>query len=86
MNIPPPNITISDILIELNGTTGIGDWVKMPGHYAISDPTINSDTTLNFLQPTSGILLVVFVNKRTAEIKSFIAKFTDDPIRNKLWQ
>jgi len=26
------------------------------------------------------------VNKRTAEIKSFIAKFTDDPIRNKLWQ
>jgi len=86
MPITPPNITLNEILIELNGPTGSGEWVRMPGYFAVSSPKINSDTSLDFLNPSSGILLVVFVNKRTAETKNFIAKFTDDPIRNQLWK
>lgn len=87
VNMPPaPAITLAQIMIELNGPTGVGEWVRVPGYYGMSSPTIDSEGQLNFFASTNGALLILFINGRTSETRSFVAKFTDDPIRSQLWQ
>ena len=83
--MPEPTFRIEDILVELNGPTGIGEWQRVPGYLGVSKPSISSDTSLNFLAPLDGVAVILFVNNRTTELKMYAAKLTNDPIREQLW-
>jgi len=46
--MPAPVRTIQSILVELNGPTGVGEWIRVPNYYALSTPSIGSDTSFEF--------------------------------------
>lgn len=85
MAAPTPAIKIADILKELNGEPSTNTWIQVPGYYGLSKPGIEAAGNLNFLAPKEGIALIVFLNTKNGEIRSFVAKYTDDPGRDILW-
>jgi len=79
--LPPTIRTISEILIDLNGTGGKTDWVQMPGYYFLS--TVDLTAGIVNIQGDKGLILVSFANSATSEIRTYIAKFLDVPPRDR---
>jgi len=80
-NMEPPIKTIAQILEDLNEENK-GTWIPIKGYYALIKP--HTKGLISYNHPTGGIILKAFLNRGTAEIRTFVAKFTDDPIREKL--
>lgn len=80
-NMEPPIKTIAQILQDLNAEKK-GIWIPIDGYYALIEP--HTEGVINYNYPTNGIILKAFLNRNTAEIRIFVAKFTDDPKREKL--
>lgn len=83
MSAPPPIKTISQILSDLNGENK-GTWIPIDGHFAITRP-IENGKMINYGMPIDGIILKAFFNQNTSEIRTYIAKFLDDPDRENLF-
>jgi hypothetical protein len=81
---PPPIRSIPDILASLNGEQK-GKWIPLDGPYVLVVPKINGKQ-VDFNFPTKGIVLKVFFNLNTGEIRTFILKYTDDPLRENLFE
>ena len=79
MPIIPQFKTREQILKDLNAE-GKGSWVQIDGYYSLVSPKIDGKN-IDYNYPTNGIILLAFLNLSTAEIRTFIAKFTDDPKR-----
>ncbi len=75
--------TIAQIL-ELLNAENKGIWILINGYYALIEPHVLDKTpedgkNVNYNFPTNGIVLKAFLNTSTGEIRTFVAKFTDDP-------
>jgi hypothetical protein len=84
---PPPNFSRKQILDELNSLSQ-GTWVEVDGYYSTLTPQFLGGGRVNFTPPMQvGIVLKAFLNTRTSEIRTYIAKYLDipDEDRIKLW-
>jgi hypothetical protein len=73
--------TIAQILEDLNRDLAAPEWEPIPGIFALAQAKIDE---LKIAGRGDSIALKVFVNTRTAEIRSFVAKVLDEPEANVL--
>ena len=80
-------IKIADIIAELD-KNGIPGWEEVPGYYTLQSSSIDVTKKPNpvDLNP-NGIVLKVFANTNTGEIRFYIAKILDIPDKDReaLW-
>ena len=81
--ITPVIKTIKQIQDELNGG-GPEVWVPVDGFYGLAKPEV-ANGEVNFFASKEGIVLQVFLNITTSEIKLFVAKYLDVPNRENLF-
>jgi len=69
--------TVKKILEELNGVGKTTPWVEVPGVYSVSSVSVIAVAQVN----TNGqaMVLKLFINNSTGEIKYYIAKWLDIP-------
>jgi hypothetical protein len=69
--------TVRKILDELNGVGKDTPWNEIPQTYTLTSVKVNVVGTAD-LQP-QGVLLKLFINSKTGEIKTYLAKWLDIP-------
>ena len=73
MDWQPPVKTVEDISVELNAGLPEPEWFMDTELFSLTGTTINEENDVNF-NLGRGLITVVFRNKKTLEIKLFLAK------------
>jgi hypothetical protein len=68
--------SIRAILDELNGKGKNEPWVELPGYSTLQGAAIQKKNQIDFI--TMATALKLFVNNKTGELKSYVAKWVDD--------
>lgn len=76
-NMAIPITTVKKILEELNGPGKNSPWSEVPSTYILSSVSISGPGQINIQQ--DGLILKVFINLLTGEIKTYLAKWIDIP-------
>lgn len=75
--------TIKQILVDLNN--GLDDKPWVPAEQLLSIPTAKINVQSNTVDPAgAAIALKGFINVKTGELRTFVAKWLDEPEANKL--
>lgn len=77
--------TIATILEVLNGEGNTGPWVEVTGFYMTNQGSIQiKDTVTTITKKDEALAVKYFVHTETGEIKTYIAKWLDDPEASQL--
>lgn len=68
---------VQDIIEQLNATTGSSVWVAAKGVHALTNVSKNEVDTISF-NVGKGLLVKVFLNQETNEIRLYPALFFED--------
>lgn len=77
-----PLKTIKEILKELNPPEGKGDWYTIEGIWTLGRVRIKDNKAQSDFN--SMVVVKLFKNKKTGEIKTYLAKNLDTPERESL--
>ena len=72
-----PVTTIEKILEELNTGDSQKPWVETSGIHAVRQIEVTGGKLIK--DKDTGFVLKFFINRKTGEVRSFYAKYTDDP-------
>lgn len=81
--IPPPVKTIQQILNDLNHGLPSKPWRASSGVRIINGATLEKDALE--LNSSEGLVVKLFINDETGEIKTYFARYLDIENRENLW-
>jgi ribosome recycling factor len=71
-------ITVGEILTDLNRGLVDKPWISVDGVYQLSQTQVNSSNLQ--ITPTGTVMVVkIFLNIKTTEVRSYVAKWTNAP-------
>jgi hypothetical protein len=79
---PPPTRRIADILAELNAASP--GWIEATGYHSLATPKMTAPNIVDFNFPNSGIVMKVFINVISGELRMYVAKWLDIPQQDRI--